>query len=150
MASCPSGCKDRSDSFSGGEKRRQRHRRGLDKPAGATDECFLGATLTESTDAAACAAAFPYFGDARLAAGSPWTDNVMQCSLQPLDRAGYGVTLTDDQWARLQAAFPDGVCDWNAAPVGFEPSVPWLTFAGGPGGEAVGPAPESHPGPANQ
>ncbi len=120
-----------------------------DKPSAATDECFLGATLTETTDAAACAAAFPYFGDARLAAGSPWTDNAMQCSLKPLDRASYSVTFTDDQWARLQTAFPDGVCDWSAAPVGFQPSVPWLTFAGGPGGEPVGPAPESHPGSAN-
>jgi hypothetical protein len=120
-----------------------------DKPTGAVDECFMGATLTESTDAAACAAAFPYFSDARLVAGSPWTDNAMQCSLKPLDRASYSVTFTDDQWARLQAAFPDGVCDWSADPVGFQPSVPWLSFAGGPGGEPVGPAPESHPGSAN-
>ena len=86
-----------------------------DKPTGAVDECFMGATLTETTDAAACAAAFPYFADARLVAGSPWTDNAMQCSLQPLDRASYSVTFTDDQWARLQAAFPDGVCDWSVA-----------------------------------
>ena len=120
-----------------------------DKPSGAADECFMGATLTESTDAAACAAAFPYFADARLVAGSPWTDNATQCSLQPLDRASYSVAFTDAQWARLQAAFPDGVCDWSAAPVGFQPSVPWLTFAGGPGGEPVGAAPESHPGSAN-
>jgi hypothetical protein len=120
-----------------------------DKPTGAVDECFMGATLTESTDAVACNAAFPYFADARLVAGSPWTDNATQCSLQPLDRASYSVAFTDAQWARLQAAFPDGVCDWSAPPVGFQPSVPWLTFAGGPGGEPVGPAPESHPGSAN-
>ncbi len=121
-----------------------------DRPAGATDECFIGATLAETTDATACSAAFPYFGDARLVAGSPWTDNAMQCTLRPLDRGAYPVAFTDDQWARLQQAFPDGVCDWSAAPVGFQPSVPWLTYAGGPGGEAVGPAPASHPGPAKQ
>ena len=121
-----------------------------DKPSTATDECFMGATLTESTDAGACAAAFPYFADARLVAGSPWTDNSTQCSLQPLGRASYSVAFTDAQWARLEAAFPDGVCDWSSAPVGFQPSVPWLSFAGGPGGEPVGPAPASHPGPAKQ
>ena len=44
-----------------------------DKPAGAIDECCIGAALTETTDAAACAAAFPYFGDARLAAGESWS-----------------------------------------------------------------------------
>jgi hypothetical protein len=121
-----------------------------DKPSGAVDECFVGATLTETTDAATCATTFPHYADARLAAGSPWTDNAMQCALEPLDRASYNVTFTDDQWARLQSAFPDGVCDWSAAPVGFQPSVPWLSFAGGPGGEPVGPAPASHPGPGKQ
>ena len=44
-----------------------------DKPATASDECFIGAALTETTDAATCAAAFPYFADARLVAGEPWT-----------------------------------------------------------------------------
>lgn len=121
-----------------------------DKPATATDECFIGPALTETTDAAACAAAFPHFGDARLAAGEPLVDNAEQCQLKPLDPADYPVTFTADQWARLQQAFPDGVCDWTQPPVGFGPSIPWLTFAGGPGGEPVGPAPVSHTGPPKQ
>lgn len=118
-----------------------------DKPATATDECFIGAALTETTDASTCAAAFPHFADARLVAGESMVDNAMQCQLKPLSAADYSVTFTADQWARLQQAFPDGVCDWTKPPVGFQPSIPWLTFAGGPGGEPVGPAPESHPGP---
>ena len=121
-----------------------------DKPATATDECFIGPALTETTDAAACAAAFPHFGDARLAAGEPLVDNAEQCQLKPLDPADYPVTFTADQWARLQQAVPDGVCDWTQPPVGFGPSIPWLTFAGGPGGEPVGPAPVSHTGPPKQ
>jgi hypothetical protein len=120
------------------------------KPAGATDECFIGATLTETTDAATCASTFPHFGDARLVAGESLVDNAMQCQLKPLDRADYAVTFTDAQWARLQQAFPNGVCDWSQAPVGFQPSIPWLTYAGGPGGQPIGPAPESHPGPPTQ
>jgi hypothetical protein len=118
-----------------------------DKPSGASDECFIGATLTETTDAATCATTFPHFGDARLAAGESLVDNAEQCQLKPLAAADYSVTFTADQWARLQQAFPDGVCDWTVPPVGFQPSVPWLTFAGGPGGEPVGPAPVSLPGP---
>jgi hypothetical protein len=121
-----------------------------DKPATATDECFIGSALTETTDAATCAAAFPHFGDARLAAGEPLVDNAEQCQLKPLDPADYSVIFNADQWARLQQAFPDGVCDWTKPPVGFGPSIPWLTFAGGPGGEPVGPAPVSHPGPPKQ
>ena len=82
-----------------------------------------------------------------MVAGEPFTGDVLKCQLKPLDRADYGsVTFTDDQWTALQQAFPDGVCDWTAPPVGFQPSVPWLTYAGGPGGEPVGRAPESHPG----
>src|SRR5678815_2294783 len=69
-----------------------------DKPSGATDECFVGPTRTETTDAAACAAAFPHFGDARLVAGESLVDNAMQCRLRPLDRNVYSVTFTDDQW----------------------------------------------------
>jgi hypothetical protein len=118
-----------------------------DKPSGASDECFIGATLTETTDAATCATTFPHFGDARLAAGESLVDNAEQCQLKPLAAADYSVTFTADQWARLQQAFPDGVCDWTVPPVGFQPSVPWLTFAGGPGGEPVGPASVSLPGP---
>jgi hypothetical protein len=121
-----------------------------DKPATASDECFIGPTLTETTDASACAAAFPHFGDARLAAGEPLVDNAEQCQLKPLAAADYSVTFTADQWTRLEQAFPDGVCDWTKSPVGFQPSVPWLSYAGGPGGEPVGPAPVSLPGPPKQ
>src|SRR4029079_380125 len=118
-----------------------------DKPATATDECFLGGTLTETTDASTCNAAFPHFGDARLGAGEPLTDNAMQCVLKPLDPSDYSVTFTAAEWTALQQAFPDGVCDWTQPPVGSQPSLPWLTFAGGPGGQPLGPAPVSHPAP---
>jgi hypothetical protein len=121
-----------------------------DKPATASDQCFIGASLTETTDPAACAAAFPHFGDARLAAGESMTDNAMQCQLKPLNPADYGVTFTAAQRTGLQQAFPDGVCNWALPPVGWQSSIPWLTFEGGPGGQPVGPAPASHPGPPKQ
>ena len=119
-----------------------------DKPATAGDECFIGTALTETTDATACAAAFPHFGDARLGAGESLVDNAMACHRQQLNPHDYAVTFTSDQWARLKAAFPNGVCDWSKEPIGWLPkSTPWLTFAGGPGGEPLGHAPESQPGP---
>jgi len=123
-----------------------------DKPADAVDACFTDPSdaSTEVTDQAACAAAFPHYNDARLGAGEPLVDNAMQCQLKPLDPSDYTVTFSAEQWAALQQAFPDGVCDWSQPPVGFQPSVPWLTFAGGPGGQPLGPAPESRPVPRNQ
>jgi Tannase-like family of unknown function (DUF6351) len=121
-----------------------------DKPANAVDACFTNPadTSTEITDPATCAAMFPYYGDARLGAGESMVDNAMACHLTQLDPADYSVTFTPGQWARLQAAFPGGVCDWTAPPVGWEQeSIPWLTYAGGPGGQPLGEAPDSHPGP---
>jgi len=57
----------------------------------------------------------------------------MHCTLKPLSPAGYTVSFTAGQWARLQQAFPDGVCDSGARPQEGTP---------------IGPPPESHPGPA--
>jgi len=112
-----------------------------DKPSDAVDACFLGASYTETTDAATCAATFPHYGDARLGAGESLVDNAMQCQLKRLDPRDYAVAFTAAQWTQLQQAFPNGVCNWNAPPVGFRPSIPWLTYAGGAGGEPLGPAP---------
>jgi hypothetical protein len=75
---------------------------------------------------------------------------VMKCRTKPLSRADYGViAFTDDQWARLQAAFPTGVCDYSRPGVSQQPpKARWLTFAGGPGGQPLGDAPQSQ-GPAD-
>jgi hypothetical protein len=67
----------------------------------------------------------------------------MKCQLKPLSATDYAVAFTPEQWARLQAAFPTGVCDWTKPSVDVQPSVPWLTFAGGPGGQPLGAAPVS-------
>jgi hypothetical protein len=119
-----------------------------DRPAAAVDACFVNGG--EITDQATCGATFPFFGDARIAAGGPLADNVMQCRLAPLDRSAYPVTFTAGQWARLQQAFPGGVCDYRRPGVDQRPSVSWLTFAGGPGGQPLGPAPRSQPLPAEE
>ena len=111
------------------------------KPAGAVDSCYIGEQKV--TDQAICRAAFPYFGNPRIAAGGPLADDVMKCRLKPLDRADYDVVFTDDQWARLRNAFPDGVCDWNLPGVDQQPPMVWPTFADGPGGRPLGPAPVS-------
>ena len=114
-----------------------------DKPADAVDACFLNGQ--EVTDQATCRAAFPFFADAHIAAGGPLADNVMQCQLQPLDPRSYAVTFSASQWARLQQTFPTGVCNFSRPGVDQRPSVSWLSFTGGPGGQPLGPAPKSRP-----
>ena len=73
----------------------------------------------------------------------------MKCQLKPLARSDYKVALTDDQWARLQAVFPSGVCDYGKPGVGQVEPAPWQTFMDGPGGRALPAAPTSRPGDGN-
>ena len=90
-----------------------------------------------------CNTLFPTFANPRIAAGSPLSNDVVKCQLKPLSRNDYAVQFTDDQWARLQRAFPEGVCNYALPGVGHQPSNPWMSFAQGPGGMPLGEAPKS-------
>jgi len=73
----------------------------------------------------------------------------MKCQLKPMQRSDYPVTFTDQQWNRLQQAFPGGVCDYSKAGVGQGDTVSWLTYQDSRGrvvygGKAMGPPPVSH------
>lgn len=115
------------------------------KPADIVIACWIGGVMT--TDQTACDAAYPYFREPRTVAGDAPTIYTMKCQLKALRRSDYpGVAFTDEQWAALRATFPGGVCDFSKPGVGFQPSVPWLTYADGPGGRPLGKAPESKPG----
>jgi hypothetical protein len=77
------------------------------------------------------------------------TDDVMKCQLKPLDRSSYPVTFTDQQWAELQGAFPNGVCDYSKPGVDQHGAVPWLTYQDAKGnviygGKPLGNPPVSH------
>jgi putative cell wall-binding protein len=113
------------------------------RPADAVDSCWIAGE--QITDRSVCRAAFPYFGAPRTAAGGPTTHDVMKCHLRPLDRDDYDAGLSDGQWERLQAAFPDGVCDWTRPAVDQARTRPWMSFADGPGGVPLGPPPVSVP-----
>lgn len=86
------------------------------------DTCNLpDGTVASSADPSVgpCASAYPPHGDPRLAAGAPLADDVLKCVTEPPQRSDYpGVRFTADQWDRLVAAFPDGVCDWTRPGVG--------------------------------
>jgi hypothetical protein len=114
-----------------------------DRPAAATDSCWVEGR--QITDQSTCRALFPYYGDARIAAGGPQTDDVVKCELEPLDRADYGAVFTDAQWERLKNTVPSGVCDYARPGVGQEPPLTWPSFASAPGGRGLGPPPKSQP-----
>lgn len=111
----------------------------------AEDSCFIaGAQVFDET---ACDAAWPYFASTRIAAGQDLAKDVLQCPLKTPQPSDYAVGFSESQWQRLVAAFPNGVCDWDAAGDGQQPSQPWVSYTGGPGGEPLGPAPVSMPEP---
>ena len=117
------------------------------KPAEASDFCYLSSDTTQSTkvtDPAVCARdrfLAPH-ASPRQVAGGPLSEDILKCQLKPLNVADYGsVTLTDAQLARLRAVFPTGVCDWSKPGVNQQDAQGPLTFAAGPGGQAIAAAP---------
>ena len=117
-----------------------------DKPKDLVDTCWINSQPV--TNKATCAKQYPgpaNGGDARIGAGEGLTDNIRKCTLKPLRRADYNVTFTASEWDQLQTVFPHGVCDWSHPSVGYQPSKAWMTYAGGPGGQPLAPAPTSRP-----
>jgi hypothetical protein len=45
--------------------------------------------------------------------------------------------------ALMREIFPRGVCDYTKPGVGQQHSIPWMSYADGPGGKPLGPAPQS-------
>jgi hypothetical protein len=111
------------------------------KPASLRDACFLPGGVEGDLS---CNGTWQYFGAPRQVAGGPLASDVMKCRLKPLDPVDYTVTFTPEQWAKLQEAFPTGVCDYTKPGLQQRPpKARWLTFADGPGGRALRPPPDS-------
>lgn len=126
------------------------------KPANAFDWCLLSNDATQSnriTDPAVCDAD-PFLrpsSSPRQVAGSPLSENILKCRLKRLDADDYApATFTPAQWARLQAVFPNGACNWNARGIGQRNALSPLTFSDGPGGKVLPRAPESFPHASNR
>jgi hypothetical protein len=87
------------------------------------------------------------YGTPRTVAGEGVETDTNKCALKPLRRLDYyPISFTDDQWQRLQSAFPAGVCDWSRPGVDQADAIAWQTYqdsAGGVvyGGRPLGPAP---------
>ncbi|HYX66586.1 MAG TPA: DUF6351 family protein [Burkholderiales bacterium] len=123
------------------------------KPAAAVDFCFLTGDVnftTPITDMALCDAdpRLAKHASPRQVAGGPLAENILKCQLKPLNAADYApIVFTSDQLARLNATFPDGVCDWTKPGVGQQAPQSPLTFVDGPGGEPLPPAPQAESAP---
>ena len=136
------------DGAEGDAQRRRTHAQVVEaKPANAFDLCYLTGDTTFSTpvtDMAQCDAdpRLATHASPRQVAGGSLDENILKCQLKPLSPADYApVTFTASQWTRLNAAFAGGVCDWSKPGVGQQDAISPLTFAAGPGGVPLPPAP---------
>jgi hypothetical protein len=111
------------------------------RPEAAHDSCWEGGAQLPLE---ACADLV--FADSRIQAGMSRAHDVLKCTLKPIDPADYAgavLPVTPVDLVALQQIFPEGVCDYDQPGVGQVPSVPWLSYADGPGGEPLGPPPTS-------
>jgi hypothetical protein len=112
-----------------------------DKPMDAFDFCYLKIDTGfqfKITNQALCdldPGLTPH-SSPRQVAGGPVTEDILKCQLRPFNPADYP-GLSDDQMGRLQAVFPDGVCDWTKLGIGQQPAVSPLDFSKGPGAVAL-------------
>jgi hypothetical protein len=106
------------------------------KPADLVDACFTaqGERIVErqTFDAPGrCNQLYPAFPPPRVVAGGPLTNDVVKCSLKPVDAADYRVPLSAADLDRLRGIFPTGVCDWSKPGMWEAPlRGTWLTFGG--------------------
>ncbi len=113
------------------------------RPTNAFDSCWSSGS---QQPLATCAG--EVFGDLRTKAGMGIEHDNLKCRLEPIDPADYAGAVpapTALELAALAAIFPDGVCDYTQDSQGKIPSVPWLSYESGPGGEPLGPVPVSTP-----
>ncbi|WP_298178081.1 DUF6351 family protein [Saccharomonospora sp.] len=76
-----------------------------------------------------CEKWYPSASFPREVAGEDVAADVVKCQLKPVDPADYEVSLGEDQWRRLLATFPDGVCDYSQPGVEQQPPMgTWLRY----------------------
>jgi hypothetical protein len=103
------------------------------RPASVTDDCETDDTRLEGDDVYEtqneCTTTFPIHGDPRTAAGAPRANDIIKCTLRPVDVETYGVRFDDAQTARLTRIFDRGTCDWETAGQGQAPLAgTWLRY----------------------
>lgn len=98
------------------------------KPGGLVDACYTPDDPPEKIEETqtfdgpgVCNQLYPSFPSPRMVAGGPLSNDVIKCELKTPDPDDYAVTFTSGEWARLQAIFPAGVCDWSRPGVQRQP-----------------------------
>lgn len=114
------------------------------RPAKLQDDCFAanGERIVEEphfdrqalydNTAGPCNALYPPHAGLRLVAGGPLTNDVLKCQLKAIDPDDYQVSFSTEEMMRLEAIFPQGVCDWDKPGVQQQSNQTWLSFGPSP------------------
>ena len=94
------------------------------KPADAVDACWIGGNRVNGVAQIGatnqCETTYPPHSLPRNVAGLPVNSIVAKCQLKPVSSADYG-SPSPGQVTRLNAIFPDGVCDYSKPGVEEQP-----------------------------
>jgi hypothetical protein len=92
------------------------------KPADLKEGCYsrdatpvfiAQAQVREQDATTTCGTLYPTNSFPREVAGAGIASDIIKCQLRPLSPTDYSASFTETQWAKLQAIFPGGVCDWS-------------------------------------
>ncbi|MGB8434698.1 MAG: DUF6351 family protein [Burkholderiales bacterium] len=67
----------------------------------------------EQVATTACGTLYPTNSFPREVAGANVAADIIKCQTRKLKKSSYAVSFTPTQWARMEAIFPEGVCDWS-------------------------------------
>jgi hypothetical protein len=105
------------------------------RPRGLVDGCWdtAGQKIDEphvyGDETSLCNQLYPPHLNPRMVAGGPLTNDLFKCQLKPIEWSDYAVSFTPEERDRLNAIFPEGVCDWSRPDVARVPfQGPWQSF----------------------
>lgn len=104
------------------------------RPDAAIDNCVTAdgqriSALDLYEQPGPCTDPYPVSSTPRRVAGAPLVHDILKCELIPVADATYELDFTDEQQARLEEIFPDGVCDWTEPGVGqVEMTETWRNY----------------------
>jgi hypothetical protein len=79
----------------------------------ATPSFIAQHQVREQDSATTCGELYPTHSFPREVAGADVAADIIKCQRKSLRRSDYGVSFTDQQWDRMKAIFPKGVCNWS-------------------------------------
>jgi hypothetical protein len=78
------------------------------------------------------------FSTPRVISGESIATDKQKCQLKSLERSSYyPIEFPEEEWTKLQKAYPSGVCDFSKPGVSQAGAIPWQTYQQDAAGQTV-------------